>query len=174
MVVQRKWMYLESIFIGGDIRAQLPEEAKKFDDIDKTFKKVCNLYYSDKAYSSKKSSLMKDIGNWRKNKSSWLLVVVLYCIQGCHWSGNSRGKKFFKVRGKSGNFILSQGKLIFWRNVRENWWVHVERTAVSSRKKPRSAVCIFQGNAIFIGESQGILKSDVCGNHDASWLYLLH
>lgn len=40
MVVQRKWMYLESIFIGGDIRAQLPEEAKKFDDIDKTFKKV--------------------------------------------------------------------------------------------------------------------------------------
>ena len=40
MVVQRKWMYLESIFIGGDIRAQLPEEAKKFDNIDKTFKKV--------------------------------------------------------------------------------------------------------------------------------------
>ena len=36
-------MYLESIFIGGDIRSQLPEEAKKFDDIDKTFKKVCNL-----------------------------------------------------------------------------------------------------------------------------------
>lgn len=43
MVVQRKWMYLESIFIGGDIRAQLPEEAKKFDDIDKTFKKVCEI-----------------------------------------------------------------------------------------------------------------------------------
>lgn len=40
MVVQRKWMYLESIFISGDIRAQLPEEAKKFDNIDKTFKKV--------------------------------------------------------------------------------------------------------------------------------------
>lgn len=43
MVVQRKWMYLESIFIGGDIRAQLPEEARKFDDIDKTFKKVSVL-----------------------------------------------------------------------------------------------------------------------------------
>ena len=40
MVVQRKWMYLESIFIGGDIRMQLPEEAKKFDSIDKTFKKI--------------------------------------------------------------------------------------------------------------------------------------
>ncbi|KAJ3321068.1 Dynein heavy chain 10, axonemal [Boothiomyces sp. JEL0866] len=41
MVVQRKWMYLESIFIGaGDIRMQLPEEAAKFDRIDKTFKKL--------------------------------------------------------------------------------------------------------------------------------------
>ncbi|XP_071945421.1 dynein axonemal heavy chain 10-like [Antedon mediterranea] len=40
LVVQRKWMYLESIFIGGDIRSQLPEEAKKFDSIDKMFKKI--------------------------------------------------------------------------------------------------------------------------------------
>ncbi|GAB1598225.1 dynein axonemal heavy chain 10 isoform X2 [Argonauta hians] len=40
MAVQRKWMYLEGIFIGGDIRAQLPEEAKKFDQIHKSFKKI--------------------------------------------------------------------------------------------------------------------------------------
>lgn len=40
MLVQRKWMYLESIFIGGDIRSQLPEEAKKFDSIDKIFRKI--------------------------------------------------------------------------------------------------------------------------------------
>ncbi|XP_019604311.2 dynein axonemal heavy chain 10 [Rhinolophus sinicus] len=40
MLVQRKWMYLESIFIGGDIRSQLPDEAKKFDNIDRVFKKI--------------------------------------------------------------------------------------------------------------------------------------
>jgi dynein heavy chain len=38
IAVQRKWMYLESIFIGAeDIRLQLPEEAKRFDRIDAAF-----------------------------------------------------------------------------------------------------------------------------------------
>lgn len=40
MLVQRKWMYLESIFIGGDIRSQLPDEAKKFDNIDRVFRRA--------------------------------------------------------------------------------------------------------------------------------------
>ncbi|TPP59989.1 Dynein heavy chain 10 axonemal [Fasciola gigantica] len=42
LVVQRKWMYLEGIFVGGDIRAQLPEEAAQFDKIDKSFRKIMN------------------------------------------------------------------------------------------------------------------------------------
>ena len=41
MKVQSKWMYLEAIFIGAeDIRLQLPEEAKRFDRIHATFKKI--------------------------------------------------------------------------------------------------------------------------------------
>ncbi|OAF67720.1 1-alpha DHC [Intoshia linei] len=42
MVVQQKWMYLVGIFISGDIRSQLPDEARKFDDIDETFKQIMN------------------------------------------------------------------------------------------------------------------------------------
>ncbi|XP_059138610.1 dynein axonemal heavy chain 10-like [Physella acuta] len=38
--VQRKWIYLEGIFGGGDISKQLPEQAKFFDKIDKQFKKI--------------------------------------------------------------------------------------------------------------------------------------
>ncbi|KAH8092928.1 dynein light chain binding protein [Aureococcus anophagefferens] len=39
--VQRQWMYLESIFVGSeDIRMQLPEEAKKFDAINKACKGI--------------------------------------------------------------------------------------------------------------------------------------
>lgn len=37
---QQKWLYLEGIFASGDIRLQLPDETKKFDDIDKAFRKI--------------------------------------------------------------------------------------------------------------------------------------
>jgi len=40
MVVQRKWMYLESIFASDDIKMQLPEEAKKFGKTDTAYKKI--------------------------------------------------------------------------------------------------------------------------------------
>merc|ERR1719428_633384 len=41
LLVQRKWQYLECIFLDSDdIRLQLPEEAKKFDRIHKTFKTI--------------------------------------------------------------------------------------------------------------------------------------
>jgi dynein heavy chain, axonemal len=33
-------MYLENIFMADDIRLQLPEEAKRFERVDKTFKKI--------------------------------------------------------------------------------------------------------------------------------------
>ncbi|XP_039265498.2 dynein beta chain, ciliary-like [Styela clava] len=39
--VQRTWSHLESIFIGSeDIRAQLPEDSKRFDEIDADFKEI--------------------------------------------------------------------------------------------------------------------------------------
>lgn len=47
--VQRKWMYLESIFIGSkDIRKQLPEDSKRFDEIDREFKGLLDSVGEDK------------------------------------------------------------------------------------------------------------------------------
>jgi dynein heavy chain len=44
MNVQRKWMYLEGIFIGSDdIRIQLPQAAQKFDRVDTQFKKIMSI-----------------------------------------------------------------------------------------------------------------------------------
>lgn len=38
VAVQRSWMYLETIFCAEDIQKQLPEEAAKFQTVDKTWK----------------------------------------------------------------------------------------------------------------------------------------
>ncbi|KAL8020331.1 putative AAA+ ATPase domain, dynein heavy chain region D6 P-loop domain-containing protein [Plasmopara halstedii] len=47
-IVQRKWMYLESIFVGADdIRQQLPDEARKFDVIDNAWKTIMAATYKN-------------------------------------------------------------------------------------------------------------------------------
>jgi len=46
-IVQRKWIYLESIFSSEDIKLQLPEEARKFGKTDLAYKKIMESAYKN-------------------------------------------------------------------------------------------------------------------------------
>ncbi|XP_040308873.1 dynein axonemal heavy chain 2 [Herpailurus yagouaroundi] len=47
LMVQRQWMYLENIFLGEDIRKQLPSESALFDQINSTWKSVMDRMNKD-------------------------------------------------------------------------------------------------------------------------------
>uniref|UniRef100_A0A8C3P4G2 Dynein axonemal heavy chain 2 n=1 Tax=Chrysemys picta bellii TaxID=8478 RepID=A0A8C3P4G2_CHRPI len=47
LTVQRQWMYLENIFLGEDIRKQLPQESASFDQINASWKTIMDRLNKD-------------------------------------------------------------------------------------------------------------------------------
>lgn len=47
LTVQRQWMYLENIFLGEDIRKQLPAETTHFDEVNDAWRKIMTRLFAD-------------------------------------------------------------------------------------------------------------------------------
>ena len=56
LIVQKNWIYLENIFGSSDIKTKLREEAAKFQQIDKNFKKHMSA-------TARSKLVFKNLGN---------------------------------------------------------------------------------------------------------------
>ena len=112
---------------------------------------------------------------------SWLVLESVWLPQVRKWSGEKNSSRSGKCQG-----ILGQGRLAFWRKVRENWNCKTDLMPLKVRRNdlgPMSSkgccnrrleaatiseiLRLFgQGNLTFIREKSGNFKTEVCGNHE--------
>ena len=86
--VQRTWMYLQPIFDSEDIMRQLPTEARRFNDVDKIWRKILaeakenpgflSLAAEDKGYKQKFASANEKLDRVQKGLNDYLEVKRKY------------------------------------------------------------------------------------------------
>ncbi len=82
LMVQNMWMYMEAVFSGGDIVKQLPQEAKRFQNIDKNYMKivtsaletlnVVNTCYGNELMKNMLPHLLEQLELCQKSLSAYL------------------------------------------------------------------------------------------------------
>ncbi|VUZ53066.1 unnamed protein product, partial [Hymenolepis diminuta] len=73
LTVQRHWLYMETIFMGDDIRQQLPTESKMFDDLDVMWKRI--TIKMNEVRNAQKCSMIEGISEQLGNMNEKFEVI---------------------------------------------------------------------------------------------------